>query len=120
MNKRERLRISNYIDENRDDIIQMYDKGASFGQIAKALGVARSTIYLRLVKWGVMIKKYVGPIRRKNEIPGKVRRKFSLDLLTKMKENTRINDKYMKFRGFKDEKETEKEQIVEVTKLPAI
>lgn len=114
--------ICKYIDENRADIIRRYDEGDLISEIAEIYNVAHSTIYLRLVKWGLRIKKYVGPVRRKNEKPVRQRRKFSPELIEKMKENTRINDKYIKFRGFKHKKDSKEDQelVIEVTKLPVI
>ena len=88
--------ISKYIDENKKSIIQKYSEDMLISEIAKLYGVAESTIYLRLVKWGIKIKKYGAKRRRKNERPTRQKRKFSPELQAKIKENTRINDKYIK------------------------
>ena len=89
--------IAKYIDENKDNIIQKYNENMSISEIAELYGVVESTIYLRLVKWGIKIKKYRSERRRKNERPISQKRKFSPELQAKMKENTRINDKHIKF-----------------------
>jgi transposase len=89
--------IAKYIDENKDNIIQKYNGNMSISEIAELYGVAESTIYLRLVKWGIKIKKYRSERRRKNERPIRQKRKFSPELQAKMKENTRINNKHIKF-----------------------
>jgi len=89
--------IAKYIDENKNSIIQKYNEDMLISEIAEFYGVAKSTIYLRMVKWGIKIKKYGAERRRKNEKPTKQKRKFSPELQAKMAENTRINNKYIKF-----------------------
>ena len=97
MNIRNKFIIAEYIDENKDSIIQKYNENISISEIAELYGVAESTIYLRLVKWDVRIKRF-GVIRhRRNKKPIRQKRKFSPELQAKMKENTRINNKYIKF-----------------------
>ena len=93
--------IAEYIDDNRADIIAKYASNMPIADIAELYNVAKSTIYLRLVRWGVKIKKYVGPRRRRNEKPIRQKRKFSQELLLKMKENGRINNEHIKHCEFK-------------------
>ena len=89
--------IAKYIDKNKDNIIKKYNENMSISEIAGLYGVVESTIYLRLVKWGIKIKKYRSYRRRKNERPIRQKRKFGPELQAKMKENTRINNKHIKF-----------------------
>ena len=94
-----KLIISKYIDENKDGIIQKYNENMPISEIAELYEIKESTIYLRLIKWGAKIKRY-GVIRRKrNERPIRQKRKFSPELQAKMEENTKVNDKYIKFYG---------------------
>lgn len=88
--------IAKYIDENKDEIIRRYADNIPISEIAEIYGVATSTVYLRLVRWGIKIRRHIGPKRRKNEKPVKQETNFSPELLAKMKENSRINDKYIK------------------------
>ena len=89
--------IAKYIDKNKDNIIQKYNENMSISEIAGLYEVAESTIYLRLVKWGVKIKRCGMIRRRRDKRPIKQKRKFSPELQAKMKENTRINNKHIKF-----------------------
>ena len=95
--------IAEFIDDNRENIIEKYKQDMQISEIAELYGVSRSIIYLRLVKWGVSIHKYKGARRRKEErvaVREHYKREFSKALLAKMKENTRINDErivYVKF-----------------------
>lgn len=88
--------IAKYIDENKDSIIKKYGENMPISEIAELYGVTKSIIYLRLVKWGIKIKRFGIIKRRKNEKIIRQKRKFSPELLARMKENTRINDKHMK------------------------
>ena len=100
MNISNKFIIAKYIDENKDSIIQKYGENMSIPEIADLYGVAESTIHLRLVKWGMRIKKYGAMRRREHERrPIRQKRKFSPELQAKMRENTRINDKRIKFYG---------------------
>ncbi|GAH40062.1 unnamed protein product, partial [marine sediment metagenome] len=56
MNISKKFIIAEYIDENKDSIIKKYGGDMSILEIAELYGVAASTIYLRLVKWGIKIK----------------------------------------------------------------
>lgn len=88
--------IAKYIDENKEGIIQKYKENMPISEIAELYEIKESTIYLRLIKWGEKIKRYGVIRRRKNERSIRQKRKFSPELQTKMKENTRINNKHMK------------------------
>ena len=96
MNVNNKLIIAKYIDENKEGIIQKYKENMPISEIAESYGIKESTIYLRLIKWGAKIKRYGVVRRRRNERPIRQKRKFSPELQAKMKENTRINNKYMK------------------------
>jgi len=95
--------IAEYIDANRENIIEKYKQDMPISEIAELYGVSKSVIYLRLVKWGISIQKYKGARRRKEEKLVRqepYKRHFSKAFLAKQKENTRINDKkivYVKF-----------------------
>jgi len=62
--------------------------------IAKEYGVVETTICRRLKKWGIQVKRKAYYRRKKKK---KSKREFSPELIAKMKENTRINNKYIKF-----------------------
>ncbi len=97
MNISNKLTIAKYIDENKEGIIQKYKENMPISEIAESYGIKESTIYLRLIKWGAKIKRYGVVRRRRNEKPIRQKRKFSPELQAKMEENTRINNKYIKF-----------------------
>ena len=94
-----KLIIAKYIDENKDGIIQKYNENMPISEIAELYEIKESTIYLRLIKWGAKIKRYGVIRRRRNERPIRQKRKFSPELQAKMEENTKVNDKYIKFYG---------------------
>lgn len=101
--------IAKYIDDNRENIIARYNEGMNIIDIAKLYNVAYSTIYIRLVKWGVKIKKYTGARRRKVK-PARQKRIFSPELLVKQKENSRINEEHISYIEF--EGTTEDQRLV--------
>lgn len=88
--------IAKYIDENKDDIIRRYANNMSISEIAETYEVATTTIYLRLIKWGIKIRRHIGPRRRKNEKPKKQKTNFSPELQAQLKRNSQINNKYIK------------------------
>ena len=96
MNETNKFIISKYLDENKDNIIQKYAEIMPISKIAELYEVARSTIYLRLVRWDVRINKYTGARGRRLKKSRRQRRKFSKELLMKMKENSRINNEHIK------------------------
>ena len=93
--------IAKYIDDNRANIIAKYEQDMPISAIAELYNVSHSVIYLRLVKWGIRIKKYAAARRRRVEKPRKrYKRKFSPELLVKQKENSRVNDEHIKYVEF--------------------
>jgi len=111
-----------YIDENKNNIIEKYTNNAPINTIAELYGVANSTIYLRLTKWGVPIRQYKGIMRREEEkITGRkhYKRAFSKAFLVRQKENTRVNNEHIKYVKF--EHGTEDQKLVEhLLMLPII
>ena len=92
--------IAKYIDDNKDQIIAKCNKGMPVYNIAELYGVANSTIYLRLVKWGVRINKYRGARGRRLGKPVKFKRKFSPEFLAHQAEITRLNEGKIKYIEF--------------------
>ena len=98
---KDKFLIAKYIDDNKANIIAKYNQDMPISAIAELYGVSTSVIYLRLVKWGIRIKKYATARRRRIEKPRKrYKRKFSPELLVKMKENSRINDEHISYVEF--------------------
>lgn len=83
--------------DNKENIIQKYNENVRVYDIAKLYGVAESTIYIKLSQWGIRKKRSKRVCRRETGKPARVKRKFSPELLAKMKENTRINNQHIKF-----------------------
>ncbi len=81
-----------YIDDNKDNIIAKYKENASITSIAKIYNVAYTTIYYRLVKWGVPIRKHGGARQRRKKPAKHYKRKYSPELLAKMAYNSKINE----------------------------
>lgn len=80
---------------DKDKIIEMYQDNMRVTLIAKKYNVVESTIYMNLKNWGIPLKRGVWVKQAK---PREHReREFSLELLAKRKENTRINNKYIKY-----------------------
>ena len=75
-------------DENKANIIAKYEQGMTIANIAN------STIYFRLAKWGVKIRKH-GGVRRRRGRPARQKRRFSPELQAIMAENSRINDEHI-------------------------
>jgi len=80
--------------EDKDRIIKMYKDNIGILNIAKEYGVAETTICRRLKKWGIQVKRKAYYRRNKKK---KSKREFSPELKAKMKKNTQINDKKIKF-----------------------
>ena len=79
---------------NKDKIIKMYQDNMRVTLIAKKYNVVESTIYMNLKNWGIPLKRGVWVKQAK---PRKHwEREFSPELLAKRKENTRINNQYIK------------------------
>ncbi|MCK4329277.1 hypothetical protein KAX02_05490 [candidate division WOR-3 bacterium] len=102
--------IAKYIDDNKADIIQKCNEGMPVYDIAELYGVANSTIYLRLVKWGVRINKYRGARGRRLGKPVKFKRKFSPEFLAHQAEITRLNEGKIKYIEF--ERTTEDQRLI--------
>lgn len=83
------------IKTEKEKIIKMYKDDIPILNIAKEYGVVSTSLWRHLRKWGVPIKRKVYQ-RKKNKV-NNFKRKFSPELQAKMKENTRINNKYIKF-----------------------
>ena len=96
--------IKKMILENKENIIKLYREGKSVWKIARILGVARSTIYIKLRLWNVRLKdnRYThNGTHRKKEY----KREFSKELLEKMKRNREINNQHIKHFKVEDSKE---------------
>ena len=95
--------IAKYIDDNKANIIAKYNQDMPISELAELYDVSKSVIYLRLVKWGIRIKKYAIARRRRIERPRKhYKRKFSPEFLAHQAEITRLNEgkiKYVEFEG---------------------
>ena len=88
--------VGRRINKDKQEIINMYNNDKSIVKIAKKYGVAATTIHRRLRKWGIEVK------RRRNYEPRMTKynmkkKELSTEILAKIKENTRINNKYIKF-----------------------
>ena len=98
--------IKDMLFDNKEEIIKLYREGKSVWKIARILGVARSTIYIKLRLWNVRLKdnRYTrnGSHRKKKE---KYKREFSKELLEKMKRNSEINNQHIKHFKIEDSKE---------------
>ena len=93
--------IAKYIDDNCANIIARYNQDMPISEIAELYDVSHSVIYLRLVKWGIRIKKYAAARCRRIEKPRKrYKRQFSPELLVKMKENSRVNNEHINYVEF--------------------
>ena len=100
---KDKFLIAAYIDSNKANIIAKYNQDMPISELAELYGVSKSAIYLRLVKWGVKIKKYTNARRRRIEKPRKhYKRKFSPEFLAHQAEITRLNEgkiEYVEFEG---------------------
>ena len=92
--------------DNKEEIIKLYHEGKSVWKIAKILGVARSTIYIKLRLWNIRLKdnRYThnGTHRKKEK---DYKWEFSKELLEKMKRNSEINNQHIKHFKIEDSKE---------------
>ena len=104
---KDKFLIAKYINENKANIIANYEQPMPIAEIAEIYDVSKSVIYLRLVKWGIKIRKYAGPRKRRGtEVfrPQRkhYKRKFSPEYLAHQAEITKLNDgkiKYIEFEG---------------------
>ena len=83
------------VDKNKDIIIKKYVAGIEIYTLANEHNVGIDMLLRRLKEWGIKIRK--GDFRHKPKEKGYYRKKFRPELQAKMKENTRINNKYIKF-----------------------
>jgi len=83
-----------------DQIIKMYKGGSRVLEIATKYGVVDTTIHRLLHKQKVPVTRCNYRPRRSNYNMKK--RVFSQELIAKMKENTRVNDKYIKYVKFEN------------------
>ena len=83
------------IKAEKEKIIKMYKDDIPILDIAKEYNAAETTIYRQLKIWGVLVRRKA--YQRKKKKVNNPKRKFSPELQAKMKENTRINNKYIKF-----------------------
>jgi transposase len=96
------------IAERKEEIIRKYHQGTPIKEIAENENVSMFTIYKYLIKWGakekrekIITNRY---IERKKSIPiVPFEKRISSELLAKMKENTRINQKYSSRYPYKEE-----------------
>lgn len=83
------------IKAEKEKIIKMYKDDIPILDIAKEYGVISTSILRHLRNWGIKTKRKSYNYREKKI--KLVKRIFSPELKTKMAENTRINNKYVKF-----------------------
>ena len=83
------------IKAEKEKIIKMYKDDIPILDIAREYGVVSTSLWRHLRNWGVIImrKSY----KRKKKKVNNFKQNFSPELLAKIKENTRINNKYIKF-----------------------
>lgn len=82
------------IDRDKGKIIKRYKDGIKIHILAGEYNIKVDTLRRRFKKWGVKIRK--GEYKRRIQKKEHPKRKFSLELQVKMRENTRINNKHGK------------------------
>ena len=98
------------IKREKDLIIEIYQSGEKcLAEIADEYNVVETTLYRQLHKWGIPIKRsnYKTRINKYNM----KERKFSPELLEKIKENTQINNAKIKYVNF--ERSTEDQKLID-------
>jgi len=102
---------------DKEKIIELYKADVYVANIALKYGVAIGTIYRYLRQWGIPVK------RKQCQHHDKTVKKFyryrSPALKAKMKENSRINDKYIKYVEFEYGTEDQK-LIANILRHPII
>ena len=83
------------IKAEKEKIIKMYKDDIPILDIAKEYGIVSTSLWRHLKNWGVIVRRKAYQ-RKKNKV-NNFKRRFSPELQAKMKENTRINNKYIKF-----------------------
>lgn len=106
----DKLLIAKYVDDNQANIIAKYEQDMSITAIAELYEVAYTTIYYRLLRWNVKIRKHGGVRRRKGRL-ARQKRRFSPELQAIMKENSRVNDSKIEYVKF--ERSTEDQRLIE-------
>ena len=102
------MRTLHKIRKDKDVIIRMYNDNVPMVDIAKKYDVVSTSICQHLKKWGVEVKRRPYQIRVKKI--KRQKRNFSPELRAKMKENSRINNEYIKHCEF--EYTTEDQRLV--------
>ena len=97
------------IQADKAKIIEMYKADVFVAKIAVMYGVGLNTIYNYLRRWGVPHKRKPYQLNEK-KAKKKFSRHFSPELKAQQKENTRVNDKYIKQVEF--EYGTEDQQLI--------
>jgi len=100
-----KMEIHEMLMANQEAIIQKDKQDIPILKIAQEYGVVSTTIYTLLKKWGVRKRDFARyhfkcPKDQKTEKEEKFiafEKTLSPELLAKRKENTRINNKYIKF-----------------------
>ena len=82
------------VDKNKCDIIRRYKANTKINILAGEFNITIDTLCRRLKKWGIKIRK--GDFKKKAQERIHFRREFSPELQAKMRENTRVNNKYGK------------------------
>ena len=101
----DKARIHKMLMDNREAIIQKDKQDIPILKIAQEYGVASTTIYTLLKKWGVRKRNFAryhfkclkDQKTEKEEKLITFEKTLSPELLAKRKENTRINNKYIKY-----------------------
>ena len=100
----DKTKIHKMLMDNREAIIQKDKQETPITKIAREYGVSFTTIYSLLRKWGkkrnIKRKYFKLPKDQKTEREKKLiafEKTLSPELLAKRKENTRINNKYIKY-----------------------
>jgi len=100
----DKAKVHKMLTDNREAIIQKDKQGTPTIKIAREYGVSFTTIYSLLRKWGRRRdykRRYFKPPKdQKTEKEEKLiafEKTLSPELLAKRKENTRINNKYIKY-----------------------
>jgi len=83
------------IKAEKEKIIKMYKDDIPIVDIAEEYGVVSTSLRRHLKTWGVPVKRKI--YQRKEKKINNFKRKFSPELQAKMKENTKINNQYIKF-----------------------
>ena len=100
----DKTKVHKMLMDNREAIIQKDKQDIRITEIAQEYGVSFTTIYSLLRKWGKrrdFKRRYFKPPKdQKTEREEKLitfEKTLSPELLAKRKENTRINNKYIKY-----------------------